>query len=86
MHSPGAFPLAAGNSIASIYLQLSCAKAISLAAEAFRSDVEEVTGRQPTILRGDAPPEQEHVLLVGEYGNAPLLDSLARENRLPRFE
>jgi hypothetical protein len=73
---PSSFPIAANGSAAAIYVAPQNSETVRVAAEAFASDVEKVTGVRPRILISLAAPLPGYLILVGVLGKSPEIDAL----------
>ena len=80
--SQSAFPLAANGSAAGIYIAPGNPETVWVAAEAFASDVEQVTGVKPRMLTSLAAPLPTELILVGVLGKSPEIDALVSKRKL----
>jgi hypothetical protein len=71
------FPIAANGQAAAIYVAPGNPETVRIAAEAFASDVEQVTGVKPSLLKSLAAPLPANLILVGVLGKSPEIDRLA---------
>src|SRR5271170_2289045 len=70
------FAIAANTRAAAIYVARQNPETVRVAAEAFASDVEKVTGVKPRILASLTAPLPENLILVGVLGQSPEIDRL----------
>ncbi len=77
-----AFTLAESGRAAPIYIDPNDAPVVRVAAEAFRTDVERVTGVQP-VLRVSTSELSEQAVIIGTLGRSGWVDRLARSGKLP---
>jgi hypothetical protein len=75
--SQSAFPITANGQAAAIYIAPSNPETVRVAAEAFASDVEQVTGVKPRLLTSLAAPFPANLILVGVLGHSAEIDKLA---------
>lgn len=75
--SPSAFPVAASGQAAAIYVAPDNPETVRVAAEAFASDVEQVTGVKPRLLTSLAAPLPANLIMVGVLGHSAEIDKLA---------
>jgi hypothetical protein len=80
--SPTDFPIAANGHAAAIYVAPQNPETVRVAAEAFASDVERVTGSKPRILTSLAAPLPANLILVGVLGHSPEIDRLVATHKL----
>src|SRR5438105_4123063 len=80
--SQSAFPIAAGRQAAAIYIAPQNPETVRVAAEAFASDVERVTGARPRILTSLAVPLPANLIVVGVLGSTPEFERLRAAHRL----
>jgi hypothetical protein len=80
--SRSAFPIAANGRAAAIYVAPGNPETVRVAAEAFASDVERVTGVKPRILTSLAAPLPADLILVGVLGESPEIDALVTKRKL----
>jgi hypothetical protein len=80
--SSGEFAIAANGRAAAIYVAPQNPETVRVAAEAFASDVEKVTGTKPRILTSLAAPLPANLILVGVYGQSPEIDHLTATHML----
>ena len=79
---PSAFPIAANGSAAAIYVAPQNPETVRVAAEAFASDVEKVTGVKPRILTSLVAPLPPQLILVGVLGKSPEIDALVTTRQI----
>lgn len=80
--SQSAFPIAADGRAAAIYVAPDNPETVRVAAAAFASDVEKVTGTKPQILTSLTAPLPPNLILVGVLGKTPEFDRLRAAHRL----
>ena len=80
--SPGGFPIVASGHAAAIYVAPQNPETVRVAADAFASDVERVTGIKPRILTSLAAPLPADLILVGVLGKSPEIDRLRTARKL----
>ena len=71
------FAIVANGRAAAIYVAPQNPETVRVAAEAFASDVEQVTGTKPRLLTSLAAPLPANLILVGVLGHSPEIDKLA---------
>jgi hypothetical protein len=74
--SQSAFPISADGKAAAIYVAPENPETVRVAAEAFASDVEQVSGVKPQMLTSLKGPLPANLIVVGVVGHAPELDKL----------
>jgi hypothetical protein len=74
--SPASFTIAANGAAAAIYVSPRSPETVRVAAQAFASDVERVTGVKPALLSSLAGPLPSNLILVGTLGQSPEIDAL----------
>jgi hypothetical protein len=74
--SPAEFPIASNGQAAAIYVAPSNPETVRVAAEAFASDVERVTGVKPRLLTSLAAPLPANLILVGVLDHSAEIDRL----------
>jgi hypothetical protein len=79
---PSAFPIAANGKAAAIYVDPQNPETVRVAAEAFASDVEKVTGVKPRMLTSLAAPLPAELILVGVLGKSPEIDALVATHQI----
>src|ERR1035437_9132651 len=80
--SQSAFPIVAASGAADLYVDPQKPDTVRVAAEAFASDVERVTGVKPEVItqiNGLLPPD---LILVGVLGHSPDIDRLVTTHKL----
>jgi hypothetical protein len=70
-----AFPVAANGKAAAIYVAPQNPETVRVAAAAFASDVEKVTGVKPRMLTSLAGPLPAELIIVGVLGKSPEIDA-----------
>ena len=80
--SQSGFPVAANGQAAAIYVAPQNPETVRVAAEAFASDVEKVTGVKPRMLASLAKPLPANLIVVGVLGDAPEIEELRAAHRL----
>ncbi|ALI97838.1 glycosyl hydrolase 115 family protein [Rufibacter tibetensis] len=80
--SPGAYPLVQAGKAAPVFVDEKDAEVVRIAAEAFRDDVERVTGFRPEIREGDQKQLSGMPVLIGTIGQSALVDQLAASGKL----
>jgi hypothetical protein len=80
--SQSVFPIAANSRAAAIYVAPQNPDTVRVAAEAFASDVERVTGSRPRMLTSLAAPLPANLILVGVLGHSPEIDRLVATHKL----
>lgn len=80
--APSDFSVAANQHAAAIYVAPQNPETVRVAAEAFASDVERVTGSRPRILTSLAAPLPANLILVGVLGHSPEIDRLVATHKL----
>lgn len=80
--SQSAFPIVADGQAAAIYVAPQNPETVRVAAEAFASDVERVSGVKPRMLTSLAAPLPPNLIVVGVIGHAPEFDRLRAAHRL----
>jgi hypothetical protein len=80
--SSGEFAIAANGRAAAIYVAPQNPETVRVAAEAFASDVEQVTGVKPRLLSSLAAPLPANLILVGVLGHSAEIDKLAATHAL----
>lgn len=80
--SSGEFAIAANGRAAAIYVAPQNPETVRVAAEAFASDVEQVTGVKPRILTSLTAPLPANLILVGVLGHSPEIDRLAATHKI----
>src|SRR6185312_1421284 len=80
--SQSAFPIAANGRTAAIYIAPGNPATVRVAADAFASDVEKVTGAKPHILASLTAPLPQNLIMVGVLGKTPEFDRLRDAHRL----
>src|ERR1700733_9760266 len=68
------FAIVAGGKAAPIYVAPGNPETVTIAAQAFASDVERVTGVKPEVLASLPSPLPANLILVGVYGQSPEID------------
>ncbi len=84
--SPAAFPIAADGRPAAIYIGPNNPDTVRVAAQAFATDVQAVTGTRPqilTTLTGKLPGE---IIVAGVLNHSPEIDALVSSRRLATTE
>jgi hypothetical protein len=76
-----AFPLVQARQAAMIYVDPNDAEVVHIAAEAFRQDIQAVTGALPTF-QTDRSRLSGNVMIVGTLGQSALVDQIARAGGL----
>jgi hypothetical protein len=79
---PSAFPIAANGEAAAIYVAPQNPETVRVAAEAFASDVEKVTGVKPRRLTSLVAPLPAELILVGVLGKSPEIDALVATHQI----
>ena len=77
-----AFPIAANGQAAAIYVAPGNPETVRVAAGAFASDVERVTGVKPRMLTSLAAPLPAELIVVGVLGQSPEIDKLVAARKL----
>jgi hypothetical protein len=80
--SPSDFPIAGNSQAAGIYVSPQSPETVRVAAQAFASDVSQVTGVQPSMLRSLDAPLPADLILVGVLGQSPEIDALVASHKL----
>ncbi len=80
--SMGEYPIVANGRAAAIYVAPGNAETVRVAAEAFASDVEQVTGVKPRLLSSLAAPLPSELILVGVLGHSPEIDRLVAAKKV----
>jgi hypothetical protein len=80
--SPTSFPIAAAGQAAAIYVAPGNPETVRVAAEAFASDVEQVTGIKPRLLTSLTAPLPANLILVGVLGKSAEIDKLASSHAI----
>jgi hypothetical protein len=80
--SSGEFAIAANGRAAAIYVAPQNSETVRVAAEAFASDVQQVTGVKPRLLSSLAAPLPANLILVGVLGHSPEIDKLAATHKI----
>ena len=80
--SPSAFSIADGSRAASIYASAQSPETVHVAARAFASDVQQVTGARPSLLNSLKAPLPTDIILVGVLGHSPEIDLLVANHKL----
>ncbi len=76
------FAVAANARATAIYVAPQNLETVRIAAEAFASDVERVTGVKPRVLTSLAKPLPANMILVGVLGKSPEIDRLVATHKL----
>jgi len=77
----GDFKLVYGGRAADILISSEDFKVVQIAAEALAADVERVTGKKP-VLRREAAGLSAPPIIIGTFGQNPLIDALVRAGKL----
>lgn len=77
----GGFPLAVAGKAADLYIDEKEAKVISIAATAFKKDIEAVTGMVPEV-KAAIEPLSAYPVIIGTTGNSRLVDELIASGKL----
>ena len=80
--SPTDFAIVANGHAPAIYVAPQNPETVRVAAEAFASDVERVTGIKPRILTSLAAPLPTNLIMVGVLGHSPEIDRLVVTHKL----
>ena len=78
----GDFPLAGSGRSVALYVAPGNPETVRVAAEAFASDLEKVTGTRPRILTSLVAPLPTDLILVGVLGKSPEIDALVAAHKL----
>ena len=76
------FAIAANASATVIYVAPQNPDTVRVAAEAFASDVEKVTGTKPSVLTSLTKPLPANLIMVGVLGKSPEIDGLVTTHKL----
>jgi hypothetical protein len=76
------FAIVAGGKAASIYVAPGNPETVKVAAQAFASDVERMTGVKPEVLASLPSALPANVILVGVYGQSPEIDQLQASRKI----
>ncbi|HWC97021.1 MAG TPA: glycosyl hydrolase 115 family protein [Candidatus Sulfopaludibacter sp.] len=76
------FAIVAGGKAAPIYVAPGNSETVKVAAQAFASDVERVTGVKPEVLASLPSPLPASLILVGVYGQSPEIDRLQATRKI----
>jgi hypothetical protein len=76
------FRIAQKGSASAIYVEPGSPETVVVAAEAFASDVEEVTGSKPQMLSSLDGRRPSQLILIGVLGHAPEIDRLVASGKL----
>ena len=76
-----AFPLVVKGKAAQLYLSADDYAGVLKVAAHLQADIKSVTGKEPEVVI-DKTPESGPVVLIGTLGKSPLIDKLARENKI----
>jgi len=76
------FPIVASGRATAILVDPNSPETVRVAAEAFASDVEKVTGVKPRLLTSLAGPLPADLILVGELSKSPEIDALVSKRKL----
>jgi len=80
-NSPLAFPVAATGKAASIYIDGKDAEVVGIAAEAFKSDISELTGLTPELLKTNQALNT-YSIIIGTLGQSACIDQLAKAGKI----
>jgi hypothetical protein len=79
---PGEFDLFRGQRAASIYVANSDEAPVKVAARAFASDLEKVSGHKTALVDDETALHGNALIVVGTIGHSPLLNRLIAEHRI----
>lgn len=77
----GVFTLKAGGKAAPLYISSQDYPGVIRALGDLQGDIKKVTGIEPALSK-DIMPQEKEVVLVGTLGKSPIIDQLARENKI----
>ncbi len=77
----GAFTLSAGGKAAPMYISSGDFPGVIRALGDLQADIKKVTGAEPAVSK-DSVPKAAEVVLVGTLGKSPVIDQLAKENKI----
>ena len=77
----GAFTLAADGKAAPLYISSDDWVGVIRALSDLQGDIKKVTGIEPALVK-DTLPNAKEVVLVGTLGRSPIIDQLAKENKI----
>lgn len=78
----GDFALVAGHTAAPLIVSRNDWWGVIHAAGDLRTDIDHVTGVEPTLLRAPAKINAQNAVLIGTIGKSPLIDTLIRQHKL----
>ena len=77
----GSFPICAGNSVATIYLDTNDFAGVLIAADNLQKDISRVTGRMPKLSHVGENPGA-NVILIGAIGKSRIIDQLIQDGKI----
>jgi len=77
----GGFPLSASGRSAPLCVSSNDYPGVLRIVSLFQSDIGNVTGVRPEIVRDSTPPSHD-IVLIGTLGRSPLIDALVKEKRI----
>jgi hypothetical protein len=80
--NPGSFPIASGDSVASICIDSSDWPGVARAARDLRDDIERVTGKQPALETAFDKSRGKNAIIIGTLGHSALVDQLTKEGKI----
>jgi len=80
-NSPLAFPVADAGKTASIYIDGKDAEVVGIAAEAFKGDINLLTGLSPEVLKNN-PELSSYPIIIGTLGQSAYIDQLAKAGKI----
>ncbi len=77
----GAFPLSVSGNAAPLYISGKDWPGVIRALGDLQGDIKKVTGTEPALLK-DTEPKGKEIVLVGTLGKSPIIDQLAKDNKI----
>ena len=81
INSPQAFPLADAGKAASIYIDKKDAEVVAIAAEAFKEDINLLTGLSPEVLKNNQALSN-YPIIMGTLGQSAYIDQLTKMGKI----